>query len=153
MRWYVIYTKPRTEHKVTFKLEHLGIQAYCPMITQIRRWSDRNKKILIPAISSHVFVKIREAERKDVFQVSGVIRYLFSEGKPAIIREREIEDMKYALSGALECTSVSHYKTGDQVRIPNGLFKDKDVIVDKVDNKNLYLFLQDTGIQIIIKLV
>jgi hypothetical protein len=44
MPWFALYTKPRFEKKVTERLQQLGIEVYCPMITQLKQWSDRKKK-------------------------------------------------------------------------------------------------------------
>ena len=77
MPWYVIYTKPRNEKKVAERLQQIGITVYCPMITMIKQWSDRKKKVQIPLLNSYVFVCLEDKEREKVFQVSGVVRYLF----------------------------------------------------------------------------
>lgn len=152
MFWNAIYTKPRSERKVTSQLEEMGIKVYCPMVTQIRQWSDRKKKILVPAISSYVFVKLPEAERHLVFQVPGTMRYVFWQGKPAKIWTYEIEAMQKALSGKIEGITLSQYTPGDKMIIPNGLFRDQEVILQKRDDKHLFLTLAQTGLQIIIKL-
>jgi len=69
------------------------------MVTQIKQWSDRKKKTETPLIASYVFVNIEEKNRNDVFDIPGVVRYLFWLGKPAIVREVEIlalkEDLLY----------------------------------------------------------
>ena len=153
MIWRALYTKPRSEKKVVIGLEQLGIQAYCPMFSQIRQWSDRKKKILVPAIRSYVFVKLEEQEKHQVFNVPGVVRYLYWLGKPAVIWEHEIEAMRKALSGSVESVSVSHYKPGDSMSIPNGLFKDKVAMIKKMDQKYVFLILEQTGLQIVIRLV
>lgn len=75
--WFVIYTKPRCEKKIAQKLEALGIEVFCPLITTIKQWSDRKKKVEIPLFSSYIFLKIAEAKRKDVFQISGVLNYVY----------------------------------------------------------------------------
>ena len=94
MNWYAIYTKPRNEKKVADKLEAIGIESYCPTITSIKQWSDRKKKVTSPVLPSYVFVKITEPRRNEVFDVSGVVRYVFWLGKPAVIREEEIKLLK-----------------------------------------------------------
>ena len=66
------------------------------MVTQIKQWSDRKKKVEIPLINSYVFVNIEDKNRNIVFEVSGVVRYLFWLGKPAVIQEQEIEALKAA---------------------------------------------------------
>ena len=44
-KWFVIYTKPRTEIKVSQRLSVLGIENYTPTRMEVRQWSDRKKKI------------------------------------------------------------------------------------------------------------
>ena len=65
--WHVIYTKPRAEKKVEERLNNFGIEAYCPVKQQVKQWSDRKKKILIPVLPSMVLVNIDEKERNKVF--------------------------------------------------------------------------------------
>ena len=54
MEWYALYTKPRWEKKVAKALEKIGIIVYCPMITEVRQWSDRKKKVTLPLFKSYV---------------------------------------------------------------------------------------------------
>lgn len=150
--WRALCTRPRTEKKIVERLGQMGIQAYCPMIIQMRQWSDRKKKVLVPAISSYVFVKLEDQMRNHVFHVPGVIRYLHWLGKPAVIRDYEIEAMKKGLARNVESVTVAHFKPGDNVRIPGGLFKDKMASVQKIDRKYLFLILEETGLQLILKL-
>ena len=44
-------------------------------------------------------VYIKEKDRNSVFQVQGIIRYLFWLGKPAEIKQDEINEMKKHLDG------------------------------------------------------
>src|SRR5690606_27244913 len=94
MPWYVIYTKPRAEAKVAESLKKLGITVYCPMITEVHRWSDRKKKVSLPLFKSYVFVQLLPKDRNQVFAVPGVVNYLFWLGKPAQVREQEIQTIK-----------------------------------------------------------
>ncbi|MDX1426779.1 MAG: transcription termination/antitermination NusG family protein [Salegentibacter mishustinae] len=48
MSWYVLYTKPRTEKRVAESLEQMGVEVYCPLITEIKQWKDRKKKLKTP---------------------------------------------------------------------------------------------------------
>ena len=48
MPWYALYTQPRQEKKVVSRLEQLGIEVYCPLLIQVRQWSDRKKKVEVP---------------------------------------------------------------------------------------------------------
>jgi hypothetical protein len=44
MSWFVIYTRPQQEKKVAAGLTKIGVEAYCPIVTEVRQWSDRKKK-------------------------------------------------------------------------------------------------------------
>ena len=99
MKWFVIYTKPQFEIKVEQTLQNIGIRAYCPVYKQIKQYSDRKKKVLKPLLRSYVLVNINDKDRDKVFSVPGVVRYLFWLGKPAIVREEEIELMEIDAPG------------------------------------------------------
>lgn len=75
MNWYVIYTKPKWEKKVAEQLADAGIECYCPLITQVRQWSDRKKKVVVPLFNSYVFVRLEDCDRNLVFQSPGAVRY------------------------------------------------------------------------------
>jgi transcriptional antiterminator RfaH len=86
MNWLVLYTKPKNEVKVAERLAAAGITVYCPLVTSLRQWSDRKKKVTLPLFSSYVFVQLAEVQRAAVFEVPGVVRYLFWLGKPAVVQ-------------------------------------------------------------------
>lgn len=146
MPWFVIYTQARNEKKVALRLENIGIEVYCPLVIQIRQWSDRKKKVELPLISSYVFVNIAESEREKVFQVPGVVRYLFWLGKPAIIRNKEIEALKDSLKEVIFKTEITSLKAGTQVNIPHGPFQGKQGTVSQVSKNSVKIILQELGI-------
>ena len=43
-KWFVVYTKPQHELKVSQELTAMGIKSYCPTITLVKQYSDRKKK-------------------------------------------------------------------------------------------------------------
>ena len=146
MNWYVIYTKPKWEKKVAEQLAEAGIDCYCPLITQIRQWSDRKKKVEVPLFNSYVFVQLAESERNSVFQSAGVVRYLFWLGKPAIVRHEEIEVIKKWLntSDAADIM-VDRYKIGDAIQLESGPFSAQKAIVQEVTNTYYVLVLESLG--------
>ena len=96
-KWFVIYTKPRTEITVSQRLSVLVIENYTPTRTAFMKWSDRKKKILVPLLPSMVLVSIHEKEVNKVFEVAGVVRYLFENQKRAEVSNEEVLAMKYYL--------------------------------------------------------
>ena len=94
LNWYVLYTKPKNEFKVMERLLNSGFEAYTPFKTETRQWSDRNKKIRVPLLTSMVLVKVAESATDAVFGIPGVVRYLFSQGKRAKVYDAEVLAMK-----------------------------------------------------------
>src|ERR1035437_7362199 len=108
--WFAIHTKARTEKKVFERLSSSGFNAYLPLITSIREWSDREKKIVTPLISSYVFVNINKDELFETLKIqgtSGILRYL---GKPAIIRDHEIENLKILMNAIEQVSTLDDVK-------------------------------------------
>lgn len=150
MYWFALYTRPKNEKKVAFCLEKMGIEAYCPMITQVKQWSDRKKKVEIPLINSYVFVKINDLDRHRVFEVPGVVRYLFWLGKPAIIQEYEILALKDSLNEIVSSVEVEGLKTGDVLTISKGPFIGKEGVVSQIEKNKIRLVLKELGVLITI---
>ncbi|MGO4770980.1 UpxY family transcription antiterminator [Flavobacterium sp. W22_SRS_FK3] len=146
MNWYVVYTKPKWEKKVAEKLNEVGIECYCPLITQIKQWSDRKKKVEVPLFNSYVFVQLPEKDRNAVFQIAGVVRYLFWLGKAAIVRNEEIETIKKSLSDtSFSDISVLPYKKGDKIKLEGGVFRSQDAVVQEITNTHYILVLESLG--------
>jgi transcriptional antiterminator RfaH len=150
MEWFALYTKPRNEKKVAENLAALGIEVYCPLVTTIKQWSDRKKKVESPLIPSYVFVKIEEANRKDVFQVAGVVQYVFWLGKPAKIQPHEIEALKAQLATPVINVTIETLTPNAQIQISEGPFKNQMAVVEKVSTNKVTLILKSLGIRLII---
>ena len=153
MEWYVVYTKPRWEKRVCREFEKLDIEAYCPMVTEIRQWSDRKKKIETPLFKSYVFVRLPAAGREKVFQAPGVVQFLYWLGKPAVVRTSEIETLKQWLdNGEVEDIETGHLTPGDQITIASGEFKGQEAIIKEIGNKRLRLVLGTMGFVVNVRL-
>lgn len=150
MPWYALYTESRQEKKVATRLAQLGIEVYCPLIIQERQWSDRKKKVEVPLLSSYVFVRLEPNEREKVFQVSGVVRYLYWLGQPAIIKDAEIETLQRWLQDKVVSFEIVGIQPGTLYEIPSGPFIGQKGIVDKVDKSQIVLILEELGVKIIL---
>lgn len=93
-KWLAVYTRPRWEKKVNLLLQEKGTESYCPLNKVRRKWSDRVKLIEEPLFKSYVFVKVSEGERTAVRMTPGVINFVYWEGKPAVIKEKEIATIR-----------------------------------------------------------
>lgn len=145
MQWYALYTKPKFEQKVVSSLELIDIEVYCPMVKEVKQWSDRKKKITRPLIPSYVFVKLNENERNKVFEINGTVRYLFWLGKPAIVKQSEIEAMKSFLKNSVTEVTIKGYKKGDVIELNQGPFKGKSGRIHHLNGNNVQLLLEGMG--------
>ena len=140
-KWFVIYTKPRTEIKVSQRLSVLGIENYTPTRMEIRQWSDRKKKIQVPLLSSMVLVNIHEKEVNKVFEVAGVVRYLFENQKRAEVSNEEVLAMKYYLDNSY-LSNKEELVVGETVKVP---LLEKEAIVISIKGKNCLAQLKKLG--------
>ena len=124
-KWYAIYTLPRSEKKVLELLSQDGFESYLPLISTLRQWSDRKKKVQLPLISSYVFVRINENNLKNLLPITGVVRVLKHLGKPAIIKDYEIENLKILLEDTDNITFIRDIilKKGDSIIVEKGVFR------------------------------
>lgn len=98
MCWLVLYTKPRWEKKVNAALVKKGIESYCPLNKVRRQWSDRIKIIEEPLFKSYIFVRVEEAMKTEVRYIDGVLNFVYWNGKPAVVRDDEIIQIKRFMS-------------------------------------------------------
>ncbi|WP_158974651.1 UpxY family transcription antiterminator [Cellulophaga sp. L1A9] len=149
MNWYVIYVQSKKEKKVAEILQKMQIEVYCPLIKEVKQWSDRKKTVESPLFKSYVFVRLKDKERSNVYDVPGVVRYLFWLGQPAIVRDEEIAIIKKWLEDdTIEEITLNKLLPGDEILIKNGPLKDKKAIIQEVGKKRMRLAIP--GLSIII---
>ena len=145
-KWYAVYTRPRWEKKVADSLSRIEVENYCPLNKVERRWSDRRKLVEEPLFTSYVFVKITPREQTKVREVDGLLNLVYWLGKPAVIREEEIELIKRFLSShrnvRLEKITVN---VKDKVKIVNGPLMEMEGEVVSVNNKTVRVNLPTLG--------
>ncbi len=145
-KWFAVYTQPRWEKKVAEHLTKRKINNYCPLNKVQRQWSDRKKLVLEPLFNSYVFVYLNEKELMNVLPTPGVINFVYWLGRPAIIRDEEIDTIRLFLSEyqnvTLEKKSVN---LNDEVRVISGplMFRKGNVL--EVRNNTVKVALPSLG--------
>ena len=151
-RWFVLYTRPNQEIKVAEQLKEMKISCFCPTVTVIKQYSDRKKKVIKPLLPSYVFVFIEEGSRNDVFSVFGIVRYMFWLGKPATVRENEIELMKQHLNGLYQSVSLTKFTRGQLYKISEGVFSGRIGKVIEAQKNKVKLELESLGMIVTLRL-
>lgn len=152
--WYVLYTKSNCEKKVSDLLAKRGIETYCPLNKVYRQWSDRKKQISIPLFTSYVFVRVNESDLGFIRSLTtSIVSAVYWLGKPAIIRDTEIQEIKNFLSKHSEIKLEKRkVNLNDKVVITRGPFYDKHGIVQTVKNHSVVLSLPSLGYNMIAEL-
>jgi len=140
-KWFVLCTKPRNELKVTERLTRIGVEVYTPTKIEVRQWSDRKKKILVPLLPSMVLVQLLEKEVEAVFDVPGAVRFLFEHGKRATVSNEEVLAMKSYLETVVQKES-KRLAVGDLVKVP---LLEQEAILLSIKGKKCLAQLQKLG--------
>jgi len=99
-----------------------GFESYCPLNKVRRKWSDRIKVVEEPLFKSYIFVRIKEDEKSEIRYVDGVLNYVYWNGKPAIVKDDEIIEIKKFMS-EYEDVQVGNIemKPADEVLVKQGV--------------------------------
>jgi transcription antitermination factor NusG len=99
-QWFAVYTAPRAEKKVSERFTESGIEHYLPLQTVIRKWSDREKKVIVPVIHGYIFVRVSPLEFTDVLNIYGAIQFVREKFHPVPIPEEQIARLKFMVEGS-----------------------------------------------------
>lgn len=120
IRWYALYTRSRHEKKVEKQLRDKGIASYLPVRRVLRRWSDRKKWVEEPIFRCYVFIRVDEKDRLRALRTYGSVRIVSFNGKPAVVRDEEIENIRRVLREVPAVETCTPLAVGDVVEIQRG---------------------------------
>ena len=146
--WYVLYTSPRAEKQVQNRIAALGIECWLPLHRSPRVWSDRVKIVEGPLFNSYVFVYCSDSVLRDLIYVYGVVRIVYYNGKPAIVRPKEIDAIKEFLEQASDHTLCP----GEEVEILCGAMKHISGKIKRIKKTHLLLYIEQLGATVCVKL-
>jgi transcription antitermination factor NusG len=122
-KWYAVQTRARNEKVISERLQEQGLTTFLPLVTEIRRWSDRKKKVEVPLFSCYVFVKLvfsSSAARMRVYRTSGVFGIVSMRGEAIPIPEEQIETLRTVVTQQVPWSTHPFLKIGQRVRIRGG---------------------------------
>jgi len=121
--WYAVQTRARNEKAISERLQEQGLTTFLPLVTEIRRWSDRKKKVELPLFSCYLFVKLvagNNDERMRVYRTNGVFRIVSMLGEPIPVPDEQIEALRAVVTQQVPWTEHPFLKIGQRVRIRGG---------------------------------
>ncbi|RFM26928.1 UpxY family transcription antiterminator [Deminuibacter soli] len=122
--WFVIYTKPRHEKKVTEQLGKAAVNAFLPTVKTLRTWCDRKKYIETPLFPSYVFVHLTDTQcYLKSLDIDGVLHYVRTGKEIARISDTVIDHIRLAVQGETGMEiSYENFRPGRQLMIREGVF-------------------------------
>ncbi len=144
-----MYTRPRWEKKVASSLTQKGIENYCPLNKVMKQWSDRKKLVLEPLFKGYVFVRIPELSKWDIKKIDGIINYVYWLGKPASIKEEEINIIKRFLQEFTD-VEVTELQLGinTEVQVKQGVLMNYFGVIVEVIGSKARVRINSMGIQL-----
>jgi transcription antitermination factor NusG len=123
--WFAIQTRSKHERVVSNYLANRGVTHYLPTLVEIRRWSDRRKKVECPLFPGYLFVQIiAENERRvEVLRAPGIVRFVGPGHEGSVIPSSQIESVRKLINDNLPWTSypfLPFLKSGQRVRLRGG---------------------------------
>lgn len=115
--WYVLYTKPQKEHRVSSFLEAQGIETYYPVL----KHADQPKAV--PLFPRYVFARVvlRDFGISNLRWIGGVSRLVEFEGELAVVPNHVMHHLKQHVDRLQRAeTDPKTFKAGEPVRIVEG---------------------------------
>ena len=137
--WFALYTKPRHEFKAQTQIESENISCYLPTVTKLKQWSDRKKKVTEPLFRGYIFIEATEKERLVAVEFKSIVKTIFFDGKPSIIPDYQINNLKNLLSSANKVQVFHEIIEGDIIKITDGPFEGVEGIVYNVSKDDAML--------------
>ena len=150
MSWFAAKTKQKGEFKALNFFISMGINSYVPSYVTKRVWSDRIKKVTVPAINGYVFFELNKIDFNLINLnpfTKNVVRSV--DGLPAIIKDQEIITLKDYFDGKLVTCDVNLVK-GQRVKISTGPFVFKKGIVTKMSCNKVVINIDSININLVL---
>ncbi len=152
--WFAVYTKPRSEKKLSVLFNKFHIENYLPTLSLKRKWSDRFKIIETPLFTSYIFVRINYRQMYvKVMSIPNSVGFVQAYGKPAIIPQEDIDFIRSMIEefpDKIKVIEKEMLQKGKEVLIRTGPFKGRTGIIEKVKNET-YVLLEIKSIQKVLK--
>jgi transcription antitermination factor NusG len=120
--WYAVQTRARHEKIVEHRLLERGVTTFLPLVTEVHRWSDRNKTVQVPLFNCYMFAKLTptNVDRLRVLRVEGVLGLVGARCEGTPIPDEQIESVRTLVEERMPWFPHPFLKIGQRVRIRGG---------------------------------
>lgn len=108
------------------------------------------KTVELPLFTSYVFVKIAETEKAKVRETAGVVNFVYENGKPAVVPDREIKRIQQFLEEYQNIEVLpAELKKGQRVIISEGMFLEEEGRVIDLKNNKVKIAIHSLGYELV----
>jgi transcription antitermination factor NusG len=120
--WYAVHTRARHERVVAHQLREQGVTTFLPLVTEVHRWSDRQKSVELPLFGCYVFVKLAATgeQRLRVLRIDGVFKFVGARGLGTPIAEAQIHAIRTLIGQPVPWNAHPFLQIGQRVRVRGG---------------------------------
>ena len=118
--WFALQTRHRYEQFVAGHLRANGYEAFLPVYTCRRRWSDRLKKCEVPLFPGYLFCRFNPLNRLPILMTVGVIQVVGIGKKPIPVDDAEITSIQALVQSGLPAHPWQFLQVGQRVKVEQG---------------------------------
>jgi len=150
MSWFAAKTKQKGEFKALNFFISIGINSYVPSYVTKRVWSDRIKKVTVPAMTGYVFFELNKIDFNLINlnpYTKNVVRGV--NGLPAKIKDEEIVILKKHLNGEVISNGVD-LQEGQKIKVSSGPFVFKKGVINKISCNKVIISIESINISLVL---
>ena len=119
-KWFALKVRTRNEPVVETILQGKNYETLLPTYTEVRRYSDRVKKVNAALYPGYVFCRFDPSRRLPILTTPSV-EYIVGNGKlPKPVDEREMESIQRLVDSGVDARPWPFLREGQKVRIEEG---------------------------------
>ena len=139
--WYVVYTRPRHEKKVSALVGELGGTSFLPLTKCLREWQGKKKFVSLPVFPSYVFVYLKgQDDFYRTLMIDGVIYFVRQGDIVATVPDDIVDNIRLVTAAGLDLEVSSHqFGEGSKLVFQHGPFTGMSCEVVRYSGKSKIL--------------
>ena len=120
--WYLLYTRPNREKKISEQLSLRKVDHYLPTLNATRTYCDRVKVISLPLFPSYIFIHLDCInEYFESLNIDGVLNFVKFGGEVARVPDIVVEGLKRVVEHGEDIeVSFSEFRKGQPLTLSEG---------------------------------
>lgn len=132
--WFAIHVRAKREQLAAEHLRQRGYEVFLPCHEELRRWSDRRKRVRLPLFAGYLFCRTTAQCFARVVTVPGVIRIVGDGRGPLPVPNHELELIRRIIDAGLDAVPHPFVEVGERVRVVAGPLCGNDAVVLRTKN-------------------